>query len=263
VSVPVAEAPTFSPSRFLTVLRREVNRFWQIKRQTLLTPLLQTFLYITIFGAALGSRINQLEGQPYIVFILPGLIMMAFAMNAFGNNAASIFQQRFMHAIDDQLASPLSNLELLLAYALGGFLRGALIAVITFATASFLVHIPLVHPWLAVGGLFMVGAFFSLLGLLLGVIADSFDNLSMYENFILQPLIFLGGVFYSASLLPPIAQIATKFDPVFYMINMVRHGFLGHSDINPWISFVALTVFTVILFFVDLTIFKRGYKLRS
>lgn len=249
--------------RFTTVLTRETSRWWSIKRQTLLTPLLQTYLYISIFGAALGSRINSLDGSPYVVFILPGLIMMAFAMNAFANNAASIFQQRFMHAIDDQLASPLSNVEIMAAYVLGGFLRGALIASVTFVTASFLIHIPVAHPVLAVVSLILIGGFFSTLGLLLGLNAESFDNLSMYENFILQPLIFLGGVFYSSSLLPEPFRTLTHFNPVFYMINTVRYGFLGHSDVNPYVSLSIIAVVTAALFGFVLMLFRRGYKLRA
>ena len=249
--------------RFMTVLRREVSRFWLIKRQTLLTPLVETYLYISIFGAALGSRIQNLDGHPYIVFILPGLIMMAMAMNAFGNNVSSVFQQKFGKSIEDQLASPLSNVELVSAYTLGGFIRGAIIATITFVTASFLVDLPLVHPLIFVGSLIVVGLFFALLGVLLGTLAESFDNISLYQSFILQPLIFLGGVFYSASLLPHAAQVATHFNPVYYMINTVRYGMLGTADVNPAISLLVITVAVVGLFLLVLHIFRSGYKLRT
>lgn len=253
----------FSFRRFGTVLRREFTRYWGIKRQTILTPLLNTYLYIGIFGAALGSRINQLEGFPYIVFIIPGLIMMAMAMNAFENNAASLFQQRFMRAIDDQLASPLTSLELLLAYTLGGLIRGAIIAVITLVTAGLLVHLPMADPVLFVAGLTSVGAFFALLGILAGVMAEQFDSLSLYTSFILQPLIFLGGVFYSVTLLPPVFRVASHFNPLFYMINLIRHGMLGTSDFNPWISLGIIVAACVALFAVNYRIFQRGYKLRS
>ena len=254
---------TFNFRRFYSVLRREFTRYWSIKRQTLLTPLLNTYLYIAIFGAALGSRINQLEGFPYIVFIIPGLLMMAMAMNAFENNSASLFQMRFMRAIDDQLASPLTPLELLLAYALGGFIRGAMIAAITLVTASFLVHLPMADPVLFASGMISVGMFFALLGVLAGVFADQFDQISMYTSFILQPLIFLGGVFYSVTLLPPAFQVATHFDPLFYMINLIRHGMLGASDFNPWISLGLVLLGCAALFAVNYRIFRNGYRLRA
>ncbi len=249
--------------RFRTVLRREVSRFWLIKRQTLLAPLTETYLFISVFGAALGSRIQTLQGVPYVVYIIPGLIMMAFAMNAYGNNSASIFQQKFSRAIDDQLASPVSNFELVSAYALGGFLRGLLIASVAFGTANLLLDLPLVHPLLFVVSLFLIGAFFSILGVLLGVSADSFDRLGLYQSFVIQPLIFLGGVFYSVSLLPPAYQTITHFNPVFYMINMVRYGMLGKSDADPFLSLAILSVVTILLFLVALEVFRRGYKLRA
>src|SRR4051794_4808805 len=131
--------------RFFSLLRREVNRFMKIKRQTLGAPLLETFLYISVFGAALGSRIDSLHGVDYVVYIIPGLIMMAWGMNAFANNSSSILQQKFQRAIDDQLSSPASPLELLLAFSLGGFLRGMIVATVTFSAAALLVDIPVEH----------------------------------------------------------------------------------------------------------------------
>src|ERR687897_2764614 len=131
--------------RFLTLVRRETTRFFKIKRQTLGAPLLETFLYISVFGAALGSRIDQLHGVDYVVFIVPGLIMMAWAMNAFSNNSSSILQQKFQRAIDDQLSSPASPLELLMAFSLGGFVRGMLVATLTFCAAAVLVDVPVDH----------------------------------------------------------------------------------------------------------------------
>lgn len=249
--------------RFRTIVRREVSRFWKIKRQTLLAPLIETFLFISVFGAALGSRIQTLQGVPYVVYIIPGLIMMSFAMNAYGNNSSSIFQQRYTRAIDDQLASPISTLELVSAYAFGGFLRGFLIASVAFGTANLLLDLPLVHPFLFISSLFLIGAFFSILGVLLGVTADSFDRLGLYQSFIIQPLIFLGGVFYSVSLLPPVYQAITQFNPVFYMINTVRYGMLGKSDVDPFVSLAVLSVVTIGLFLVTLEVFRRGYKLRA
>ena len=158
--------------RFFTLLRREVNRFMKIKRQTVGGPLLETFLYISVFGAALGSRIHKLHGFDYKVFVIPGLIMMAWAVNAFANNSSSILQQKFQRAIDDQLSSPASPLELLLAFTFGGFLRGMTVATLTFAAASVLVDIPVEHILVLNPALFLVGFFFAQLGVLIGVRAE-------------------------------------------------------------------------------------------
>ncbi len=201
--------------RFLALVRREINRFMKIKRQTVGAPMLETFLYISVFGAALGSRIKELHGFPYVVFIIPGLILMAWAINAFSNNSSSILQQKFQRAIDDQLSSPASPLELLLAFSLGGFLRGMIVATLTFAVASLLVTIPVEHVVVLLPALFLVGFFFAQLGVLVGVRAEQFDDVSFAQTFVLQPLIFLGGVFYSASLLPEPFQTLTQFNPVY------------------------------------------------
>ena len=222
--------------RFLTLVRREVNRFVKIKRQTVGAPLLETFLYISVFGAALGSRIDQLGGVDYVVFIVPGLIMMAWAMNAFSNNASSILQQKFQRAIDDQLSSPASPLELLLAFTFGGFLRGMTVATLTFVASAILVGVPVENPHVLIPALFLVGFFFASLGVLVGVRAEQFDDVSFAQTFVLQPLIFLGGVFYSAALLPEPFETLTHFNPVYYMIGLIRYGFLGISEENVALS---------------------------
>lgn len=249
---------------FWTVLRRELTRFWGIKRQTILGPFLQTFLYISVFGAALGSRIDQLDGYSYVIFIIPGLLMMTFAMNMFGNNAASLMQQKVMRGIDDQLASPVSNTQLLFAYALGGFIRASVIVVITYATAWLLVDdLPMVHPWLFLLSMGLIGLFFSMMGVLVGLRSEKFDDLSLYQDFVLQPLIFLGGIFYSASLLPEPFQTLTQLNPIYYMINTVRYSMLGTADVNPAIALTAVGIAGVALTIVNYKLFNRGYKLRS
>ncbi len=254
-----------SPSqiRFLSLLRREVNRFMKIKRQTVGAPLLETFLYISVFGAALGSRIDKLHGIDYVVFIIPGLIMMAWATNAFSNNSSSILQQKIQRAIDDQLSSSASPIQLLLAFSLGGFLRGMTVATLTFAAASLLVGVPVDHVLVLVPALFLVGFFFAQLGVLIGVRAEQFDDVSFAQTFVLTPLIFLGGVFYSAALLPEPFQTLTHFDPVYYMINLVRYGFLGYSEANVALSLGLLALAAGALFTLNYQLFKRGYKLRA
>ena len=249
---------------FWTVLRREIYRFWGIKRQTIFGPLLETFLYISIFGAALGSRVSNLDGVSYIVFIIPGLVFMSFAMNIFSNNASSLMQQKMMKAIDDQLASPVSNFQLFMAYGLGGFVRGCVIVAITLATAFVLVDdLPMVHPLLFMLSLIVIGFFFAMLGILLGLRAEKFDDFSLYQTFILQPLIFLGGIFYSASLLPPFYEFLTKLNPIYYMINTVRYSMLGNADVNVALSLLVILVAGLALFGLNNHLFNRGYKLRS
>lgn len=249
--------------RFATLWRREVNRFMKIKKQTLGAPLLETFLYISVFGAALGSRIKELHGIEYIVFVVPGLIMMAWSTNAFTNNSSSILQQKFQGAIQDQLSSPASPAELLLAFSLGGFMRGLIVAMITFLASVILIDLPVEHVLVLVPALFLVGFFFSQLGVLIGVRAEQFDDVAFAQTFVLTPLIFLGGVFYSASLLPQPWETITHFNPLFYMINLVRYGFVGYTEVSIPLSLAALTAATVALFVVNLRLFKRGYKLRS
>jgi ABC-2 type transport system permease protein len=254
---------TASQIRFFALVRRECNRFFKIKRQTLGAPLLETFLYISVFGAALGSRIDKLHGVDYVVFIVPGLIMMAWAMNAFSNNASSILQQKFQRSIDDQLSSPASPLQLLLAFSLGGFLRGGIVALLTFGAASILISIPVDHVLVLLPALVLVGFFFSQLGVLIGVRAEQFDDVSVAQTFVLQPLIFLGGVFYSAALLPEPFQTLTHFNPVYYMIGLVRYGFLGYSEASVTLSLTVLTIATAALFAVNHRLFVRGYRLRA
>jgi ABC-2 type transport system permease protein len=254
---------TSSQIRLLALTRREVNRFMKIKRQTVGAPLLETFLYISVFGAALGSRIDQLHGIDYVKFVVPGLIMMAWAMNAFSNNSSSILQQKFQGAIQDQLSSPASPSQLLLAFSLGGFLRGGLVALLTFIAATILIGVPVEHVLVLIPGLLLVGFFFAQLGVLVGVRAEQFDDVSFAQTFVLQPLIFLGGVFYSASLLPEPFQTLTHFNPLYYMINLVRYGFLGYTEANIALSLTFLTVVVVALFAFNLRLFSRGYKLRA
>ena len=249
--------------RFFALVRRECNRFFKIKRQTLGAPLLETFLYISVFGAALGTRIDKLHGVDYVVFIVPGLIMMAWAMNAFSNNSSSILQQKFQGAIQDQLSSPATPRDLLLAFSLGGFLRGMIVATLTFVAATILIGVPVEHILVLIPALVLVGFFFAQLGVLIGVRAEQFDDVSFAQTFVLQPLIFLGGVFYSASLLPEPFQTITHFNPVYYMINLVRYGFLGYTEANIALSLALLTLATGALFAVNQRLFATGYKLRA
>jgi ABC-2 type transport system permease protein len=249
--------------RFATLWRREVNRFMKIKKQTLGAPLLETFLYISVFGAALGSRIDKLHGIDYVVFVIPGLIMMSWSTNAFSNNSSSILQQKFQGAIQDQLSSPASPAELLLAFSLGGFMRGLIVAVLTFIASALLVDLPVDHVLVLIPSLFLVGFFFSQLGVLIGVRAEQFDDVAFAQTFVLTPLIFLGGVFYSAALLPQPYETLTHFNPIYYMINLVRYGFVGYTEVSIPLSLLALTAATAAIFLVNLRLFSKGYRLRA
>jgi ABC-2 type transport system permease protein len=189
--------------------------------------------------------------------------MMAWAINAFSNNSSSILQQKFQRAIDDQLSSPASPLELLLAFSLGGFLRGLIISLLTFLCASLLIDLPVHHPLVLLAALFLVGFFFSQLGVLVGVRAEQFDDVSFAQTFILQPLIFLGGVFYSSSLLPQPYRTLTHLNPVYYMINLVRYGFLDYTEASVALSLALLTAAVAALFALNLRLFTTGYRLRA
>ena len=176
---------------------------------------------------------------------------------------SSILQQKFQRAIDDQLSSPASPLELLLAFSLGGFLRGMIVATLTFVAASVLVDLPVEHVLVLVPALFLVGFFFAQLGVLIGVRAEQFDDVSFAQTFVLQPLIFLGGVFYSAALLPEPFQTLTHLNPVYYMIGLVRYGFLGVSEADVALSLALLSMATLALFLLNHRLFVRGYRLRA
>ena len=198
-----------------------------------------------------------------MVFVIPGLIMMSFSINSFANNSSSILQQKFQGAIQDQLSSPASPMELLLAFSFGGFMRGLIVATLTFIAASILVDLPVDHILVLLPALFLVGFFFSQLGVLIGVRAEQFDDVAFAQTFILQPLIFLGGVFYSAALLPQPFETLTHFNPIYYMINLVRYGFLGFTEVSVALSLLALAAATGALFLPNLRLFSSGYRLRA
>ncbi len=248
---------TAAQIRFLSLVRREVNRFMKIKRQTVGAPLLETFLYICVFGAALGSRIKTLHGFDYVVFVIPGLIMMAWAINAFSNNASSILQQKFQRAIDDQLSSPASPRELLLAFSPAASCAASSSRSSRSSRRRCSSTCPWRIRWCSLPALLLVGFFFAQAGVLVGVRAEQFDDVSFAQTFVLQPLIFLGGVFYSASLLPEPFQTLTHFNPIYYMINLVRYGFLGYTEANVALSLGLLTLITGALFTLNYRLFAR------
>ncbi len=248
---------------FYTLLRRECYRFLKIPTQTIFGPLLETYLYISVFGAALGSRINEIHGVSYAIFIIPGLLLMSMITGSYANNSSSLMQQKMMHSIDDQLTSPVSYFSLLAAYTLGGFIRASIVVALAFFTASLLLGFQ-VYSWpLFILGIGLSGLFFASLGVLVGLLAESNEQATSYQTFIMQPLIFLGGTFYSTMLLPEPFKTLTHFNPIFYMINTVRHGMLGVSDINPYWALLAIAAAAAAIVALNMYLFQKGHRLRS
>ena len=248
---------------FYTLLRRECYRFLKIPTQTIFGPLLETYLYISVFGAALGTRINEIHGVSYAVFIIPGLLLMSMITGTYANNSSSLMQQKMMHSIDDQLTSPVSHYSLLAAYTLGGFIRACIVVGLAFITAALLLKFH-VHSWfLFIFGLGLSGIFFASLGVLVGLLSESNEQATSYQTFIMQPLVFLGGTFYSVALLPQAFQVLTHLNPIFYMINTVRHGMIGVSDVNPYWSLLAIAGAVVAIVALNMYLFQKGHRLRS
>ncbi len=247
---------------FRTLLSREVRRFMRVWTQTLLAPLFTSALYIVVFGYGLGSRIREVEGVPYLEFILPGLILLAVITGAYGNTSSSLFDAKRERYIDDVLISPITPLQMALAYVLGGALRGLLVGAGTYALAVPLVGLPAERPLMLV----VVGAAtsvaFASLGLVTGVLATRIDHIFFLSTIVVQPLVFLGGVFYSAEMLPGPLRAATYLDPVFYAVDAFRYAAVGVSDAPPYPALAALVVFAALAFLGAVELIRRGYKLR-
>ncbi|MDP9479684.1 MAG: ABC transporter permease [Actinomycetota bacterium] len=247
---------------FRTLLSREVRRFARVWTQTLLAPLFTSALYILVFGYGLGSRIREVEGVPYLEFILPGLILLAVITGAYGNTSSSLFDAKRERYIDDVLISPITPLQMALAYVLGGALRGLLVGVGTYALAVPLVGLPAERPLMLLAAGAATSVAFASLGLVTGVLATRIDHIFFLSNIVVQPLVFLGGVFYSAEMLPGPLRIATYLDPVFYAVDVFRYAAVGVSDAPPYPALIALVVFAVLAFLGTVELIRRGYKLR-
>jgi len=248
--------------RFLTLVRRETTRFWKIKRQTLGAPLLETFLYISVFGAALGSRIDKLHGVDYVVFIIPGLIMMAWATNAFSNNSSSLLQARNDRYINDVLASPMQPWRMNLGYMLGGVFRSLTIGVSLGVIALPLTGVPIEQPVHLIVATLLLVVLFSALGVVVGIYAQSFDHHSFINNILILPLTFLGGVFYSIEILPSPWQELSHANPIFYMVDAIRYGFLGASDVNVGLAFGFTGLVAIAMVAWAQWLFQTGRKLK-
>ncbi|VEI57886.1 ABC transporter integral membrane protein, transmembrane domain (TMD) [Pasteurella multocida] len=248
---------------FQTILTKETRRFTRIWVQTLVPPVITMTLYFVIFGQLIGSRIGEMGGFTYMQFIVPGLIMMSALTNSFGNVASSFYSTKFAKNVEELLISPTSSHVIILGYVAGGMARGlcvgALVTIVSLFFVSFDVH----SWWIVIFTLMLTTATFSLGGLINAIFARSFDDISIIPTFVLTPLTYLGGVFYSISLLPEFWQGVSKLNPIVYMINGFRYGFLGISDVSLITSFVVLCTFIVSLYFIAYLLIQRGTGLRS
>lgn len=245
------------------MLRKEVSRFARLWSQTLLPSVVTTILYFAIFGKFIGSQVQPIEGVSYIQFIVAGLVMMAVIMNSFQNVIASFFFSKFQRSIEEMLVSPLPYWALVAGYILGGLMRGLAVGILVLLTALFFTHLVVYNIWFVLIFIILTSVFFSLLGLLNGLFAKNFDQVQIVPTFVLTPLIYLGGVFYSIEFLPPLWQKVSLFNPILYMIDGLRYGFLGIADVSPWVSLILLLIFTGVSLGLVLYFFKKGYGLRS
>jgi ABC-2 type transport system permease protein len=247
---------------FRTLLWREVRRFMRVWTQTLLAPLFTSALYILVFGYGLGSRIREAAGVPYLEFILPGLVLMSVITAAYGNTSTSFFDAKRERYIDDVLISPMTPLQMALAYVLGGAVRGLVVGAGTFALAVPLAGLPAEHPLLLLATALTTSVIFASLGVVAGVLATRIDHVFFLTNIVIQPLAFLGGVFYSVETLPDPLRVVTYFNPVFYAIDAFRFAALGVSDVPAYPALTALMVFAVLAFLGMTEMLRRGHNLR-
>ncbi len=247
---------------FRTLLSREVRRFMKVWTQTLLSPLLTSLLYIVVFGYGLGSRIREAAGVPYLEFVLPGLVLMSVITASYGNTSSSLFDAKRERYIDEVLISPMTPLQMALAYVLGGILRGMLVGAGTFALAVPLAGLPAEHPVLLLATGLAASVVFACVGVLAGVLATRIDHIFFMTSIVIQPLAFLGGVFYSVEMLPEPLRVATYLNPIFYAIDAFRFAALGVSDVPPYPALAALLACAVVAFLATTELLRRGYKLR-
>ena len=255
--------PSSPMAAFSTLFRKEITRFWKVSFQTVLAPVLTALLYLLIFSHVLEEHVQVYPGVRYTAFLVPGLAMMSLLQNAFANSSSSLIQSKITGNIIFVLLPPLSHYEIYAAYALASMARGVIVGFGVFAVTALFVPVP-VHsvPWVLMFALLGAGLL-GTMGIIAGIWAEKFDQLAAFQNFIIIPLTFLSGVFYSLHSLPPFWQKVSHFNPFFYMIDGFRHGFFGVSDVAPVLSFAIVGACHLALSFVTLSLLKRGYKLRN
>ena len=246
-----------------TLFYKEVLRFGNVLLQTLIAPIVTSLLYLLVFGHVFEGRVQVFSGVGYTAFLIPGLIMMSLIQNSFANSSSSLIQSKVTGNLVFILLPPLSHLEFFLAYVLSASLRGMLVGAGVYIVGSLFVALPVQHPWFILLFAFLSSAVLGAMGVIAGIWAEKFDQLAGFQNFIIIPLSFLSGVFYSIHSLPGFWQTLSRFNPFFYMIDGFRYGFFGVSDVPPSTSLLivglALAAFTA----VTLLMLKAGYKLRD
>jgi ABC-2 type transport system permease protein len=256
-------APRFNSVALWTLIKREMVRSLKIINQVIWPPIISTLLYVFVFGLALGSRISSVQGVTYAQFLIPGLIMLQTIDSSYGESSSSIFQGRFMNSIQEMLIAPMSALEIVLGYLLGSLARALLIAGLITVLGAVLVHTWPVNWTLYLGVLCLVSILFSSLGLIFGLLAEKFDHIAVLTTFVITPLTFVGGIFTSATMLPPVMQRLELFNPIFYTIDAFRYSFTGQSFLQLPLSVSVIAALTAIAFAIALRMMAVGYKLRT
>ncbi len=246
-----------------TIWIKECTRFLRIWIQTLVPPAITMTLYFVIFGNLIGKRIGEMGGVSYMEFIVPGLIMMSVITSSYSNVASSFFSAKFQRNIEEMLVAPVSNLTIILGYVGGGVARAILVAIIVTFVSSFFVPLNIQSYSMIIVTVLLTATLFSLAGLLNAIFAKSFDDISIIPTFVLTPLTYLGGVFYSISLLPDFWQWISKINPIIYMVNGFRAGFIGVSDVAPSIAILVLIAFNLVFLTLAWVLLKRGTGIRT
>ncbi len=232
---------------YKTIVRKEVVRILRIWGQTVVPPAITMSLYFIIFGNLIGSRIGEMGGFDYMQFIVPGLVMMSVITNSYGNMVSSFFGAKFGHHIEELLISPLPNWIILAGYVTGALVRGLLVGAVVLVVSLFFTEIDVQHPWVTLSVLVLTAIVFAMAGMVNAIFAEKFDDIAIIPTFVLTPLTYLGGVFYSISLLPEFWQKVSAFNPILYMVNGFRYGMLGTSDVSLTTAYVIIGVFGIVL----------------
>ncbi|QJD71319.1 ABC transporter permease [Marinobacterium sp. LSUCC0821] len=248
---------------FSTIVVKEVRRFTRIWVQTLIPPAITMTLYFIIFGNLVGARIGQMGGFDYMQYIVPGLIMMSVITNSYGNVVSSFFGTKFQRHIEELLVAPVPNWVILSGYVIGGVARGLAVGFIVTLLSLFFTDLTLAHPFITLAIVFLTAVVFSLGGFINAIYANSFDDIAVVPTFILTPLTYLGGVFYSISMLPDFWQGVSQLNPILYMVNTFRYGILGVSDINVAFAFGMIILFVMVLGGFALHLLNSGKGIRS
>ncbi|HIF48206.1 ABC transporter permease [Candidatus Thioglobus sp.] len=248
---------------YKTIVVKEVLRFSRIWVQTIFPPIITTSLYLLIFGGLMGERIGDMQGVDYLHFIIPGIILMTVIQNAYANTVSSFFLSKFNHSIEELLISPVSYWIILLGYVSGGVVRGFTVGLGVFVAVSFFVDLQIYSIGIVLITFLLTAILFSLAGFINAIFAQSFDDISIVPTFILMPMTYLGGMFYSIEILPEFWQSLSKFNPIYYMVDSFRMGFLGSSTTDFSVSIMVLTSMIVILALVAFYLLKKGVNIKT